>query len=156
VDWSKDDCETLVARHTALTAALTRIGMLERESEGCLSDSEARLNLLTPEECEVWETYIRPFESFEAEDDVLFELFARIEAGDDLSEEEQDIIEQYDEWYTERCKERMPPVGDYSSVPVIQRARRFTKLVTLGAPAVVTGEESRLLAEDMVLYYYGK
>lgn len=39
---------------------------------------------------------------------------------------------------------------------MITRAMRYEKLISLGAPEIVVTEEGRLLAEEMVLYYFGK
>ncbi len=43
-----------------------------------------------------------------------------------------------------------------SPVNYIIRARRYAKFNAMGAPEIVITEEGRCLAEEMVIYYYGK
>ena len=39
---------------------------------------------------------------------------------------------------------------------LITRARWYERLIAFGAPEMVVAEEGRCLAEEMVLYYFGK
>jgi hypothetical protein len=39
---------------------------------------------------------------------------------------------------------------------MITRAMRYERLISVNAPEVVITEEGRCLAEEMVLYYFGK
>ena len=48
------------------------------------------------------------------------------------------------------------PFNRRSSADMIQRARRYERLLSMHAPEVVVTEEGRCLAEAMVLYYAGK
>ena len=148
MDWTKQDAEKLVERYNALTDALTRIGKLHNEL-----DDEAKCNeLLSTEELEVWDTYIRPFEPFEVDLAVITDLHFRSEA-DTLDEEEYDLLESHHDWFVANSHKRLP-ADRWCPSHLINRAQRYEKLIELGAPEVVVQEEGRFLAEDMVIYYH--
>ena len=73
----------------------------------------------------------------------------------DLIEEEELLLKQYYIWREEQSQKRIPFNGR-SSALLILRARRYEKLISLGAPEIIVTEEGRCLAEEMVLYYFGK
>ena len=55
-----------------------------------------------------------------------------------------------------RAKSKKIPFNRRSVADMITRAARYERLIELGAPEIVVTEEGRCLAEEMVLYYYGK
>lgn len=146
-NWSEADAEGLVQKYETLAAMLYKFGKMAEE----LEEEENREKLLTPEELEVWNTYILSFDYSEWDMENIIELQERLEY-DELSEEEYDILERYDEWRTKECDKRLPK-RYFSSEYLINRARRYVRLVYLDAPLVVQNEELRYLAEKMVLYY---
>lgn len=73
----------------------------------------------------------------------------------DLIEEEELLIKRYCMWNEEQSQKRIP-FNRRSSADMITRAMRYEKLISIGAPEIVVTEEGRLLAEEMVLYYFGK
>lgn len=148
MDWTAEDVENLVQRYDALTAALTHIGKLHESL-----DVEAnRKEFLTQEEQGVWDTYIRPFDPFDGDLEEVAELEFRRET-ENLDEEEQAILDRHYEWYEANCLQRLPVVKSTPTY-VINRAKRYERLVSLNAPAVVINEEGRCLAEEMALYYH--
>lgn len=150
VEWSLTDAEELVKKYEALTAALTKIGRLRPK----LTDEQARNELLTESEREVWETYVRDFEPFEIDPETVRELYMRGEF-DELTDDENEILERHYKWCIEQSLKRLPRVAR-TPEKVINRAKRYECLVRLGAPQSVLEEEGRCLAEQMILYYYGK
>jgi hypothetical protein len=58
-------------------------------------------------------------------------------------------------WNEEQSQKRIP-FTRRSCADMITRAKRYEKLIRLGAPEIVVTEEGRCLAEEMVLYYFGK
>ena len=69
-----------------------------------------------------------------------------------LTEEEFALLEEYWEWYEQQCLQRLP-YNRRSPAELINRARRYERLVSLHAPEIVLENEARCLAEEMVLYY---
>jgi hypothetical protein len=70
----------------------------------------------------------------------------------DLIEEEEKLWKQYCMWEEEQSQKRIP-FNRRSSVKLIERAMRYEKLISMGAPELVVTEEGRCLAEEMILYY---
>ena len=145
--------------------ALARIGRLHDQ----LEDEEGRNKLLTPADLDVWNTYVQPYEPMEVNWDELYpippcapdELMSLIheihERGryGDLIEEEEILWKQYCMWNEEQSQKRIP-FNRRSSADMILAAKRYEGAIRLGAPEVVVSEQGRCLAEEMVLYYFGK
>ena len=165
VNWTAEDAEQIVSRYILLTNALARIGHLYDQ----LEDEEGRNKLLTPADLEVWNTYVQPYEPMEVNWDELYpippckpdELMSLIheihERGryGDLIEEEEMLWKQYCMWNEEQSQKRIP-FNRRSSADMILAAKRYEGAIRLGAPEVVVSEQGRCLAEEMVLYYFGK
>ncbi len=148
ITWTAEDVERTVQKYEALVAALEKLGRLHDE----LEEETKRNDLLTPEEREVWETYIRPFEAFEVDESVVQELYYRAEF-DGLDDEENELLARHYAWRREQSIRRLPilcrPPAD-----LITRARRYEHLVSLNAPRAVVSMEGCFLAEELVLYHY--
>ena len=165
VNWTAEDAEQIVSQYILLTNALARIGHLHDQ----LEDEEGWNKLLTPADLEVWNTYVQPYEPMEVnwdelypippcEPDALMSLIHEIhERGQygDLIEEEEMLWKQYCMWDEEQSQKRIP-FNRRSSADMILAAKRYEGAVRLGAPEVVVTEQGRGLAEEMVLYYFGK
>ena len=72
-----------------------------------------------------------------------------------MIEEEEKLLKWHYMWREEQSQKRIP-FNHRSSADMITRAMRYEKLLSLGAPEIVVTEEGRYLAEEMVLYYFGK
>lgn len=149
VNWTAEDAEKLVCEYEELTTSLEEIGKVHNE----LDNKEARERLLTKEALAVWETYIKPFEPFEVDLDIIGELYYRCEY-DQLSDEEYELLERHHDWFEDNSLLRLPRLRR-SPKYVMNRAQRYEKLASLNAPAMILEEEGRCLAEEMILYYYG-
>jgi hypothetical protein len=150
VNWTAEDAEQIVQRYNLLTAALFRIGRLHDQ----LEEEENRIKLLNAEQLEIWNTYVRPYDPFEVDLTVVYDIYDRSQLGDILEEEEA-IWKRYCMWREEQSQKRIP-FHRRSAANMIQRARRYEKLISMDAPLIVVAEEGRCLAEEMVLYYAGK
>ena len=165
VNWTAEDAEKIVQRYNLLTSALTRIARLHDQ----LKDEKSRKELLSEADLEVYNTYVHPYEPFKVNWDELYpippcepeELMSLIgeihERGryGDLIEEEELLWKQYCMWREEQSQKRIP-FNRRSCADMITRAMRYEKFIRLGAPEIVVTEEGRCLAEEMVLYYFGK
>ena len=165
VNWTAEDAEQIVSRYILLTNALARIGRLHDKME----DKEDWYDLLEDADREVWNTYVKPYEPMEVNWDELYplppckpdELMSLIheihERGryGDLIEEEKMLWEQYCMWDEDQSQKRIP-FNRRSSADMILAAKRYEGAIRLGAPEIVVTEQGRCLAEEMVLYYFGK
>ena len=165
VNWAEEDAERMVQRYNLLTTALARIAKVHDQ----LDDKEKRKELLSEADLEIWSTYVRPYEPMEVnwdelypippcEPDELPQLIQDIHDRDlygDLIEEEHMLLDQYWKWREEQSQKRIP-FNRRSAADMILRAMRYERLLSLGAPEIVVTEEGRCLAEEMVIYYFGK
>ena len=164
LNWTAEDAEKVEQRYNLLTSALARIGRLHDQ----LENEENRKKLLSESDLEVWNTYVQPFEPMEVNWDELYPLspcepeelpylICEIDerAIGDLIEEEELLLKLYYMWREEQSQKRIP-FNRRSSADMITRAMRYEKLISIGAPEIIVTEEGRLLAEEMVLYYFGK
>ena len=151
MDWTVADAEKVVERYEALIAALSKIGKLHDE----LENEDKRRKVLNLEELFVWETYIRPFDTFEGDGELLDDIYDRRNCGDELTDDEHEMLERHYEWFNEQSLRRLP-FERRSPMHVVNRAQRYEHLVSLNAPEIVIGNEGRCLAEEMVLYYCSK
>ena len=165
VNWTAEDAEQIVSRYILLTNALARIGRLHDKME----DNADWYRLLEEADLEVWTTYVQPYEPMEVNWDELYpippcepdelmslirEIHERGQYGD-LIEEEEMLWKQYCMWNEEQSQKRIP-FNRRSCANLITRAKRYERLISLGAPKVAVAEEGRCLAEEMVLYYAGE
>ena len=164
VNWTAEDAEKVEQRYNLLTSALARIARIHDQ----LENEENRKKLLSESDFEVWNTYVQPFEPMEVNWDELYPLSPcepeelpyliceiHERAIGDLIEEEELLLKLYYMWREEQSQKRIP-FNRRSSADMITRAMRYEKLLSLGVPEIVVTEEGRYLAEEMVLYYFGK
>lgn len=165
LSWTEEDADNIEKKYNLLTSALTRIGRVHDQ----LDDEENRKKLLSESDLEIWNTYVHPYEPMEVDWDELYpippcepeELMGLIEEihyrsrYGDLIEEEELLWKQFCMWREEQSQKRIP-FNRRSCADFILRAMRYEKLISLNAPEVVVTEEGRWLAEEMVLYYFGK
>jgi hypothetical protein len=143
MDWNEADAEAIANRVENLAASLRQLAKERGYWEKSTKDMPAQL-------LEVWNTYIAPFPGHGLDDDELEEIWWKEEYGE-LTQEEQEILRQYNAWYEENALQRLPYLRR-SPVWVMNRALRFVRLVSLRAPEIVIANEERFLAEEMALY----
>ena len=148
VSWNEDDAAEIVKRYNLLTAALTRIGRLDKSDFD--RQDEGLRDRLSESDKEVFDVYVREYEPFEVDPAVVYEIYDREE--EERSEEEKAILDRFFAYREEQSRKRIP-FNRRSSVYLIIRANRYEKLVSLKAPELVITEEGRALAEEMVVYY---
>jgi hypothetical protein len=143
------DADEIISKYEALVQALVAIGAAHEKIE---TGAKAE-DVLTPEQLEVWNTYIRDFdEKFDAGEYDLDIIYDMRECGAELNDEEHEVLERHYEWFEEQCLGRLPKKV-YSPMLLINRAQRYEYLISYNAPKCVIDEEGRRLAEEMILYY---
>lgn len=149
VKWTKADAEELVQRFNELIAALKKFAKLHDR----LQDEAGRKELLDENENAIWNTYILPYEPFDVDNETLSELYDRSNNYDDLTDEEQDILERNYEFNREQSLKRLPHIGT-DPMHVILRARRYEYLLAHTPAEFIANQEACCLAEEMVLYFF--
>lgn len=145
MDWDAGTAEELAQRCETLLEQLTRLG---EEHERWAASTEGMPAQLLP----VWDTYVRPFPDHGMDQATLEEIWQKESVNMELSDSELQLFHQYNRWYGTCAMERLP-YNRCSPVDLINRARRYEKLVSLKAPRVVVENEGRCLAEEMALYH---
>lgn len=144
------DTDETISKYEALVQALDVIGVVHEKIKNGAKAEE----ILTPEQLEVWNTYIREFDdefdSGEYDLDIIYDMS---KCGAPLSDEEQSLLERYYEWLETQSLKRLPKRA-YSPMNLIIRAKRYEYLISRKAPKSVIDEEGRCLAEEMILYSY--
>ena len=165
LNWTEKDVDTVIQRYNLLTCALARIARVHDQ----LDDEENRKKILSESDLEIWNTYVRPYEPMQVNWDelypippckpdellpLIYSIHERSQLGD-IIEEEEKLWNQYCKWNEEQSQKRIP-FNRRSAADMIERAMRYERFISLGAPEIVVTEEGRCLAEEMVLYYFGK
>ena len=145
LDWNEAILEEVVARFEKLQSALSRLG--REHAYWSISTKDMPEELL-----EVWNTYILPYPDHGMDEEALFDAGTKAECGMDLTEEEEELLEKHMAWMREHALSRLP-YNRKNPAGLIQRARRYEKLVSLHAPKVVVDNEGHSLAEELVVYY---
>ena len=146
MDWTKEAAEEAVTRFEKLLAELTRLG--EDHTKWMESTQDMPEDLL-----EVWNTYILPYPDHGMDLEELQDASIKAELDEPLTEREKELLDAQRLWMHMEALRRMPYCR-CNPAYMIQRARRYEKLVSLHAPKIVIDNEARYLAEELALYYY--
>jgi hypothetical protein len=150
VSCTKTATDEILVKYEELTKALHAIGAVREKLDNGIRAEE----ILTAEQLEVWNTYVRDFdEKFDAGEYDIDIIYDMRECGAPLSDEEQDVLERHYEWFKAQSITRLPS-KTRSPMYLINRAQRYEYFVRMNAPEIVIAEEGRCLAEEMILYYY--
>ena len=145
VEWDEETAEALAQECGTLVGHLTE---LSHQCETLRSETQH----LTKKQMEVWNTYLRPFPKHNLDMDALRTIWEKFDTDASVTEEEYALADQYVLWFEENALSRLP-VKRCDPIPLINRARRYSRLVRLNAPAVVRENEARRFAEEFVLYH---
>jgi hypothetical protein len=145
VEWDEETAEALAQECGTLVGHLTD---LSHQFEKLRNETQH----LTKEQMEAWNTYLRPFPKHNLDMDALRTIWEKFETDEPVTEEEYALADQYVLWFEENALTRLL-VRCCDPVPLINRARRYSRLVRLDAPAVVQENEAKRFAEEFVLYH---
>lgn len=144
------DTDEVISKYEALVQALVAIGA----ARGKIDNGVKAEDVLTPEQFEVWNTYIRDFdEKFDAGEYDLDVIYDMRSCGAELNDEEQEVLERHHKWFEEQCLKRLPKKG-CSPILLVNRAQRYEYCIQHNAPKTVIDEEGRCLAEELIIYNY--
>lgn len=149
MDWSASDVDGLVEKFRQLRAILDRLALMH----DALAESDSPEKMIPAEEFAIWNIYVRPFVGFDVPAEELQELIER-DMAYDLDDEEQETLERYYEWLEEESNKRLQGKHE-PAYRLINRTRRYERLVSLNAPEVVVENEARAFAEEFVIFYHG-
>ena len=145
VEWDEQTAELLAQQCSTLVGHLTE---LSHQFEKLRNETRH----LNREQMDVWNTYLRPFPKHNLDMEALQTIWEKFETDEHITEEEQALADQYVHWFKENALSRLP-AKRCDPIQLINRARRYSKLVRLNAPAVVQENEAKRFAEEFVLYH---
>lgn len=145
LDWDEETMEEMVSIYEELVSDLT--GLAENHKVWEHSMEGLPLGLLG-----AWLTFMKPYPEYADDSDKLFFLSMKAELHEEMTPEEEQQLDAWRTWMEEQALTRMP-YNRCNPASLIQRARRYEKLVALKAPQIVLNNESRHLAEELVQYY---
>ena len=145
VEWNEQTAELLAQQCGALVAHLTELA-------GMYDKLKIETRHLTREQLAVWDTYLKPFPQHGMDMETLRAIWEKFETGEPVTEEERALADQYVNWFEENSLTRLPFESSHPA-QLINRAKRYGKLVRLNAPAVVLESEAKRFAEEFVLYH---
>ncbi len=145
VEWDEQTAEFLAQQCGALVAHLTELA-------GQYDKLKTETRHLTREQLTVWDTYLKPFPQHGMDMETLQAIWEKFETGELVTEEERALADQYVNWFEENSLARLPFKSCHPA-QLINRAKRYCKLVQLNAPAVVLESEAKRFAEEFVLYH---
>lgn len=145
VEWDEDTAYALARQCSELVGHL-------RDLSHQFEKLRTETRHLSREQMDAWNTYLRPFPKHGLDMDALREIWEKTAADMELTDEEWDLADQYVEWFEENAMTRLP-VKRCRPVQLINRAKRYSKLVQLNAPTAVQEEEAKRFAEEFVLYH---
>lgn len=145
VVWDENQAEDLACRCQRLVDLLTELAPMQ-------VPMMLRTRCLSKEQLDVWNTYLRPFPEHGMDKEALHSVWEKEAIGLALKPEERKLSRQYDSWYEKQALQRLP-WEQCSPTGLISRARRYSRLVQLQAPAAIQAHEARCLAEEFVLYH---
>lgn len=145
VAWDEETAEILAQQCAALVAHLTELA-------GQYEKLKTETRHLTKEQMDIWNTYLRPFPEHGLDMETLQTIWEKFETGEPVTEEECALADQWINWFEENALTRLPCKCCHPA-QLINRAKRYGKLVRLNAPAVVLESEAKRFAEEFVLYH---
>lgn len=145
VDWDEQTADALAQQCGRLVEQLTELSMRFET----LRTSTVQL---TAQQLAVWNTYLRPFPKHDLDMLALTAIWEKMDTCATLTPQEHALADAYVRWYEENAHSRLP-VLRCDPTALIGRARRYSKLVQLNAPAVVRENEAKRFAEEYVLYH---
>lgn len=145
VAWDEQTAEKLAEQCSTLIAHLTE---LAEQYDKLLHETRH----LTKVQMDVWNTYLRPFPKHGLDMEALQAIWEKLETGEPVTGEERALADQYVHWFEQNALARLP-IKCCDPVQLINRARRYRKLVRLNAPTIVQENEAKRFAEEFVLYH---
>lgn len=145
VQWDEQTAEALALECGQLVGQLT---FLAGQYDKLLTQTLQ----LTKDQLDIWNTYLKPFPKHGLDMQLLQAVWEKSETGETITPPEQALADAYVKWFEKNALARLS-VKCCEPIQLINRARRYGKLVRLNAPAAVLESEAKRLAEEFVLYH---
>lgn len=151
IDWDMQKYEALLKKYSMHYANIEKIAPFLNELQNTNNSPKQILN--NDELVEFWDTYIRPFDSSGFDMERISHINEHIEAGENISEEDNNYHKLYVESIYSEVEKR---IGKrYCTYELIMRSVRLCQLMSVGAPEIIILNEARELATAMLIYEYG-
>jgi hypothetical protein len=149
MEWDAEDAASVANEYESLTGQLEVIASLS----GSLSeDPEENRRILPKDAFDVWDTYIRGFNTGDIDLDRILEIWDRLDSEIPVSPEERRLFDVYSEAVHADSAERVG--DDLFAYQEVIRAKRVCALMRLGAPQIIVNSECCRLAAAMALHRF--
>ena len=142
--WNEKDSKEFAEFFKGLESDIRAIATLDCKLRNDENNAE---EVLGKDLYPIWKTYLAPFKA-----ELNDEIFEKDFNGEELTEDEQEILGQYRTAIHKEARERLNK-KDFS-YDVIIRAMRFFRLLTLGAPEIIIDNELKTLTEAYIMHKY--
>lgn len=151
IDWDIKKYETILEKYRMHYANIKKIALF---LDGLQNMDKSSKQILDNEDlAKFWDTYIRPFDSSGFDMERISHINEHIEAGENISEEDNNYHKLYVESIYSEVEKR---IGKrYCTYELIMRSVRLCQLMSVGAPEIIILNEARELATAMLIYEYG-
>ena len=138
--WDEDDRDDAVREFTVLCENLRRIAKADDFS------SDAELN-------EVYNKYLAPIDAGDLDMDRISEIGENLFLdAENVSDEDHDYYAKWEVIFREEANARLG--RNAFSAPLLERVRRYYRLIELGAPEIIKNLEEVKLAKDFVRFKF--
>ena len=178
MEWDAEDAASVANEYESLTGQL---GIIASLSGSLSDDAEENRRILPKDAFDVWDTYIRGFDTGDIDQDRILEIWDRLDSaeearkisksfaetgaidedtrallisylGDPVTPEERRLFDIYSEAVHADSAERVG--DDLFAYQEVIRAKRVCALMRLGAPQIVVNSECCRLAAAMALHRF--
>ena len=150
--WQKEDVPPLLDRFLALKADLDQLAQLYKSLRPTREENAAFLN---EHQLDIWDTYIRPYDTHPFDIDKLEELDETLMCGKPLTEEQRRFGAEFEVWRQQQALSRLPE-GACSPMDLITAAYRYMRIQDLRAADIMVNIQLFELAKAMVIYHCAK
>ena len=146
--WSEADRDALIAECSSLCDNFVRIAAVYDELDG---DPQHNRELISSKELfDVWNTYIRPFETT-VDRDLLAEISESIALGQGCTSEESKLLKKYEVDAHADLFRRFQERRGICAYKFIVSAMGLCRLLSLGAPAAIVNAKAKCFAQNMLI-----
>jgi hypothetical protein len=150
--WEQDDAMRTAIECDRLLTHLRLIGEVFDELKPTRQENE---RILSPTLLEVWDIYVRPLDVGKLDRARASGIQTLKDLGRPIPREDWIYLQKFRQAELFSAMKRLP-YGGIEPSELIRRGYRYTKLVSLDAPAIIMRNEARLFARAYALYLWAE
>lgn len=148
--WNENEKNEAVSAFEKLYSQLKEIASVYDRLEDTLEENKT---VLSPELLEVWNTYVRDFETGDLDLEKICDISERKDACERVTDEEEALYKIYRDAVYKDAESRLE--NKLAAYDAVIRAKRVCKLMSLNAPEIIINNEAKLLAQAIAVNRFG-